>query len=162
MATIAYLTIVGARQGPIKGDVTAAGRAGTIAATALASEVNAPFDVASGAVTGRRQHRPITITTLVDQATPKLYAALVANETLTDVTIAFWRSASAGAADKQYFTIKLTNAHIAGIRLAAPEPGGPPAATDGFVEVQFVYQKISWTWVDGGITAEDNWATQTV
>ena len=155
MATIAYLTIVGARQGPIKGDVTAAGRVGTIAATALSSEINVPFDQASGAVTGRRQHHPMTITKLVDQATPKLYSALTTNETLTDVTIAFWRSASAGTADKQYFTIKLTNAHIVGIRLMGPEAGEP--AVEEITELQLTYQKITWTWVDGGITAQDDW-----
>ena len=25
-------------------------------------------------------------------------------------------------------------------------------------EVQFTYQKIKWTWEDGGVTSEDSWS----
>lgn len=28
--------------------------------------------------------------------------------------------------------------------------------------VSFVYQKITWTWEDGGITSEDDWETPVV
>jgi len=28
--------------------------------------------------------------------------------------------------------------------------------------VSFVYQKIIWTWTDGGITAEDDWESPAV
>jgi type VI secretion system secreted protein Hcp len=118
MARTAYVTITGARQGPIKGEVTATGREGSIPLITLTSQIATPFDQASGAVTGRRQHRPIVITKPLDQATPKLYDALIKNEVLTDVTIKFWRPAAdragAGAgvgAEQQYFTIALTNAH---------------------------------------------------
>jgi type VI secretion system secreted protein Hcp len=26
-----------------------------------------------------------------------------------------------------------------------------------FEEISFTYQKIEWTWTDGGITADDDW-----
>ena len=26
--------------------------------------------------------------------------------------------------------------------------------------ISFTYQKIEWTWVDGGITSTDNWETK--
>ena len=29
-------------------------------------------------------------------------------------------------------------------------------------EVSFAYQKIQWTWVDGGITASDDWESPIV
>jgi len=165
MARTAYVTITGARQGPIKGEVTAKGREGSILLIALASQIAAPFDQASGAVTGRRQHRPIVITKPLDQATPKLYDALIKNEVLTDVTIKFWRPsadrAGAGAgAEQQYFTIALTNAHITEIAfVSADTQDATKAAEVPYEAVQLVYQKISWTWVEGGVVAEDNWIT---
>jgi type VI secretion system secreted protein Hcp len=49
------------------------------------------------------------------------------------------------------YTIKLTNASIASIRLLVDDQGNMTE------EVTFTYQKIEWTWVDGGITAQDDW-----
>ena len=43
-------------------------------------------------------------------------------------------------------TVKLTNASISDRH----EHG----ATE---QISFTYQKITWTWIDGGITAEDDW-----
>ena len=161
MARNAYMTITAAKQGQIKGDVTLKGKEGSIELFALSSDIAAPFDQASGAATGKRQHRPIVITKPIDQATPKLYQALVTNETLNPVTIKFWRPTPgglAGGAEQQYFTIELTNARIADIRLiSADTQDTTKAAQVPYEEVQFVYQKIVWTWVNGGITAEDTW-----
>jgi type VI secretion system secreted protein Hcp len=158
MARAAYLTIVGAKQGAIKGDVTIKGKEGSIALFAFLSQIESPFDQASGLVTGKRQHRPIVIAKPIDQATPKLYRALVTNEALTDVTIEFWRP-DAGGTERQYFTIKLTNATIVGITFTSPDTQDSTKATEvPYEEVRLTYQKIAWTWVDGGITAQDAWA----
>ena len=43
-------------------------------------------------------------------------------------------------------TIKLTNASVSDY-----------VQTDQNVQFSFTYQKITWTWVDGGITASDDW-----
>ena len=42
--------------------------------------------------------------------------------------------------------MKLTNASV-----ADDEQHG------NYETIAFTYQKIEWTWVDGGITAEDDW-----
>jgi type VI secretion system secreted protein Hcp len=163
MSTIAYLTVVAAKQGAIKGDVTdkeAKGREGTIALIGVSSQLNAPFDAATGAAQGKRQHHPITVTKLVDQSTPKLYQALVTNENLTEFTIAFWGKLQDGKEIAQ-FTIKLTDARIVGISLAAHEAQGAAAAAPAPApsqEVQVVYRRITWTWAEGGVTATDDWA----
>jgi type VI secretion system secreted protein Hcp len=60
MSIIAYLTLTGAKQGAIKGGVTAKGREGTIAVAAVSHEITTPVDQATGAATGKRQHDPIT------------------------------------------------------------------------------------------------------
>jgi type VI secretion system secreted protein Hcp len=49
------------------------------------------------------------------------------------------------------YTIKLTDASIAAIRLLVDDKGNMTE------EVTFTYKKIEWTWVDGGITSEDDW-----
>lgn len=156
MSTVAYLTIVGAKQGAIKGDVTIKGKEGTIALIGVSSQLNVPFDAATGAAQGRRQHHPIIITKHLDQATPKLYAALVTNENLTDATIAFWGQSPDGRQVLQ-FTIKLADARIVGIAFAAHEGQGTAPAPAPSQELQLTYRKITWTWTEGNVTATDDW-----
>jgi type VI secretion system secreted protein Hcp len=43
-------------------------------------------------------------------------------------------------------TIELTNASV-----ASRTENGP------YETVSFTYQKITWTWLDGNITAQDDW-----
>jgi len=159
MSIIAYLTLTGAKQGVIKGGVTVKGREGTIAVTAVLHEITTPVDQVTGAATGKRRHEPIAITMMIDQATPKLYQAAVTNETLTTAKIGFWRpSADGSGTETQYFTITLTNALIIDVTLNAHESDDPaPANGFEYEEIKLTYQKIEWTWNDGGITATDSW-----
>ena len=151
MSATAFLTVRGARQGDIKGDVTLVGREGSIALISVAYGVDATYDPSSGQISGKRQHKPISVTKRIDQTSPKLVAALVANETLTSVKIEFWRPGPEVAAP--YFVIALTNAAIVAISLAPAE-----APQRGEYEmVQFTYRKIVWTWTASSQSAEDDW-----
>jgi type VI secretion system secreted protein Hcp len=153
MAIIAYLTLKGAKQGEIKGSVTQKGREGTIALIAVSYGVETPIDSASGEASGKRQHQPVTIVKEVDQTSPQLFQALVANETLT-AKIEFWRPLADGSGTlAPVFTITLANAFMSSIKVASSE--APDA--EELEEVQFVYQKIEVTWVEGGETATDDW-----
>jgi type VI secretion system secreted protein Hcp len=98
--------------------------------TAVSHEIVSPRDPASGLPTGKRQHA----------STPLFLNALVNNETLTSVLIGLLRNGSQAA------TIKLTNASVSNY-----------VQHGGYVTISFTYQKIEWTWVDGGITASDDW-----
>ena len=51
-----------------------------------------------------------------------------------------------------YYTIELLNANIASI-----DEGFPNTEN-----ISFTYQRIIWTWTEGGITAEDDWETPVV
>jgi type VI secretion system secreted protein Hcp len=111
-----------------------------IALTGLSHEIISPRDPASGLPTGKRQHKPIVFTKQLDSTTPLLLNALVTNENLTSVLIGLLRNG------QQVATIKLTNANIADY------------TDNGDTEHwSLTYQKIEWTWVDGGITASDDW-----
>src|SRR5947207_9637941 len=132
----ATMDATGQKQGPIAGG----GKGGKIDVIAVSHQIVSPRDAASGLPTGKRQHKPFTITKELDKSTPLLAQALVTNENLTSVLFTFYRGGNA------YMTVKLTNASISD-RL---EHG----ATE---QISFTYQKITWTWIDGGITAEDDW-----
>ena len=113
--------------------------------TGFTHAIISPRDPASGLPTGKRQHQPITITKELDKTSPLLLKAITTNENLTSVLIGLLRNGQPVA------TIKLTNANISAY------------VTHGTTESwSFTYQKITWTWLDGGITAEDDWEAPVV
>jgi len=131
-------TATGQKQGAITGD----GPNGTMILIGLSHAIVSPRDPASGLPTGKRQHKPFVITKELDKSTPKLLMALVTNENLSTVTFNFTNAKSS----TPYMTVKLTNANISS-----------RVQTGTTEEIQFTYQKIEWTWTDGGITASDDW-----
>jgi type VI secretion system secreted protein Hcp len=153
----AYLRIKAAKQGDIKGSVTQKGREDTIMVIAYNHDILSPIDVASGMASGKTKHGLFTIVKERDKSTPLLYQALLSNENLPEVRLEFW-SPSASGKEIQDYTVKLTNAHIVKINSAMLNNKSPEnmqhKATD---EVSFAYQKIEWTWMDGGITFAGDW-----
>jgi type VI secretion system secreted protein Hcp len=133
-ATTATMDVVGAQHGEFSST--------PIDVTAISHEIVSPRDPATGLPTGKRQHKPITITKEMDKTSPLLLQALFDNENLTSVLIALLRDG------QQVATIKLTNASVA----SYDEHGQTES-------LSFTYQKITWTWTDGGVTAQDDWNT---
>jgi type VI secretion system secreted protein Hcp len=129
-------TATGQRQGAITGD----GPNGSIVLIGVSHEIISPRDPASGLPTGKRQHKPFTVTKELDRSTPLLLEALVTNENLSTVTFTYTKGG------QPFMTVKLTNANVASNK----QVGGAET-------IEFTYQKITWTWLDGGITAEDDW-----
>jgi type VI secretion system secreted protein Hcp len=157
MALNSYLSLKGQKQGDIKGSVTQKGREGKIMVIAVNHEVVSPRDAASGLPTGKRMHKPFVITKEIDKSSPLLYNVLVNNENIADWELQFWRPSATGA-EQQHYTIKLTNANIASINFRMPNNKHPELMKFAeYEEIAFTYQKIEWTWVDGGITAMDDW-----
>ena len=157
MALNAYLKLKGQKTGEIKGSVTQKGREGKIMVIAVSHEILSPRDPASGLPTGKRMHKPMVITKELDKATPLLYNVLVNNENVTEWELQFWRPSATGA-EQQHFTIKLTNANIASVSLRLPNNKHPDLMKfETYEEIAFTYQKIEWTWTEGGITAMDDW-----
>jgi len=157
MALNAYLKMKGQKSGAVKGSVTQKGRADMIMVVAYSHEIVSPRDAASGLPTGKRMHKPITITKEIDKSSPILYNIMVTNENITEFELDFWRPSAQGS-EVHFYTIKLTNANICQMHeymLDNKVPENmkfPPMET-----VSFTYQKIEWTWVDGGITSNDDW-----
>jgi type VI secretion system secreted protein Hcp len=161
MALNAYLKLKGQKQGIIKGSVTQKGREGKIMVIAVSHEITSPRDAASGLPTGKRMHKPFVITKELDKSSPPLYTALCTNENITEFELQFWtpQTGALGGAgtEKQHYTVKLTNASIVDIRFSMLNNKNPELMRYAeYEEVAFAYQKIEWTWVDGGITSSDN------
>ena len=95
----------------------------------------------------------------VDRASPLLNVVLTTNETISDARLDFWTPTPTGA-ERQHYTVRLTNANISGIVLKMPNNRSaklmkiPP-----YEEVSLTYQKIEWTWNEGGLSAADDWET---
>jgi type VI secretion system secreted protein Hcp len=147
----AYLKMKGQKQGQIKGSVSKSGREGAIEVLSVSHEIVSPRDAASGLPTGKRQHKPFVIQKAIDKSTPMLALAWSSNETLQTWELDFYQPGAKGV-ETPVYSIKLTNANIASIRLITDANGNLKE------EIMFTYQKIEWTWKDGSnITAMDDW-----
>lgn len=162
MALNSYLKLKGQQQGDIKGSVTQKGREGTIMVIGFHHEVVSPRDNSTGLATGKRIHTPFIITKEIDKSTPLLYSALVNNENLTNWELQCFVLKGAGVEVNNY-TVNLTNARIVDINTNMLNNKMSENAQLPLMEqVSFVYQKIKWTWTEGGITSEDDWVAPVV
>jgi type VI secretion system secreted protein Hcp len=162
MALNAFLRLKGQRQGDIKGSVTQKGREGKIMVIAAEHEVLSPRDASSGLATGKRMHKPFVITKELDRSSPLLYQMLVTNESIVEWELQFWAPAlsavSSVGTEIQRYTVTLGNASIADIKFHMLNNKNPELQRySEYEEVSFTYQKIQWTWTDGGITTQDEW-----
>lgn len=168
MALNAYLRLKGQKQGEIKGSVTQKGREGSIMVIAVDHSIMSPRDPASGLPTGKRMHKQFVVTKEIDKSSPLLYSMLVNNENIPTWELQHWTpqvggAVGGGGTEKQHYTVKLTNANVASIDSQMLNNKNPELMRYAECErVAFTYQKISWTWTDGGITAEDDWETPIV
>ena len=157
MALNAYLYLEGDTQGQIKGSVTQAGREDMIMVIGFDHTVVSPRDAASGLATGHRQHQPVVITKEIDAASPDLWRAMVHNENLSTFRLEFYRPSSSGM-ENHFYSIELFNAQISTIKTEMLNNKYPENMTHLEREkVAFVYERISWIFMDGGDLAEDSW-----
>jgi type VI secretion system secreted protein Hcp len=135
-AVNAYMTIENTAQGKMKGDPSRATSAERIRLISVAREAG------SGMATGKRMHKPFTITKEVDASSPMLKQALAKGNVLGDVVIVF-EGAGAGAQK-----IVLKDAIITGIQMVGKSE-----------QISLDYQTIEVTYMNGNKTASDDWET---
>lgn len=154
MAVVAIQTQT---QGVITGDDTIGGQPDLIEIYGWSHEVVSPRDAASGLPTGKRQHKPFTLTKEIDKSSTLLMNVLINNESCPSALFQLFAEDPRNPGSLAgYWQVELTNARVADIRHDTVGVGanGIPLVRE---HVSFVYQRITWTWVDGGITAEDDW-----
>jgi type VI secretion system secreted protein Hcp len=115
-----------------------------IQVTGFSHEIVSPRDAASGLATGKRIHKPITISKTIDASTPLLLNALADNENLSKLKLTLQMGGNAVE------TVELLNASVSDYQ------------AQGANETwSFTYQKITWTWLATGTTASDDWEAPT-
>jgi type VI secretion system secreted protein Hcp len=114
---------------------------------ALTHEIISPRDPASGLPTGKRQHKPFTLTKPVDKSSPLLFEGLVKGEPFQLEVTTLRRT---GARWTPVVTVRLDNAFVAAIN--------PRSAVDRPTEeISFYYGKITYSYAETGTTVEDVW-----
>jgi type VI secretion system secreted protein Hcp len=146
----------------IEGESTIASmdREGTIECVSFFSELTTPRETATGSLTGRRQHAPLTIVKRIDKTTPLLFKALAMNEPITSGIFRFYRPSSSGSGqEEQYYTVLIENGYVASVRQEQSNILYAESAALPMMErVSFIFQDITWTYEDGGATHKDSWA----
>ena len=156
MALPAYLKIVATTQGLVRGSVTQKGREDKILVLSSSHEIVSPRNPLSGRPTGKRMHKPFIIRKEVDRSSPILFQILCTNENIAEWVLQLYRPDRTGI-ERQHYTISLTNATISAIQFRKPDIRKSDPRLVEFEEVWFTYQKIEWLWVEGNITADDDW-----
>jgi type VI secretion system secreted protein Hcp len=160
-----YAILKGAKSGQIKGSIKTKGHEDAMGVIAVQHSIVSPRDAASGLPTGKRMHRPFVFWKELDKASPLLLNMLVTNETITQAKFEFYapKPAATGTAagsgnEFNNYTVELVNASISSYLFRQPNVRDPnQGKLADYEKVGLVYQKITWTWMDGGITASDDW-----
>ena len=156
------LFLTGKDQGDIRGDSTqtSLGREYSIECIAFTDMYYAEPDPKNGITGTVRDHFPISVLKRLDRATPKLYRAWRNHEPL-EAEFRFFRPNPIGdGTTEQFYTIRLHNAYIAGLRQEVPNCLDPATGTYPPVErISFTYVAIQLVWTPTGDTMDDEWTT---
>jgi type VI secretion system secreted protein Hcp len=152
MAYEFYMQIEGSKQGKFKGDGIRQKHKDEISGLSFHYEVGSPRDLATGQASGKRQHKPITVTTEWGAFSPQLFQALTTNEVLKKVNISFMKTNEKGE-EVVYSTIKLTDASVSNAKfyggIADAEGGSSAKHTAGgtgheLTDWSFNFRKIEF------------------
>ncbi|MEO8193524.1 MAG: type VI secretion system tube protein TssD [Gemmatimonadales bacterium] len=133
-------------------------RENTIEVLSLTQPLRRSFDRGSGRATARRYYEPLRFTKRIDRSSPLLRQFLIQNRNLRGKFMWF-RPITNGSGDTEmFFTIEFTQGAIVGVETWLRDTLDPSSANlPPIEEVQLVFDTITWTFVDGGVTHTDTW-----
>jgi type VI secretion system secreted protein Hcp len=117
MAVDMFMKIKGTKSGNIKGEScdTDPDLVDSIEVLKWSWGMSAPFDVATGQRSGRRQIQPFTFTKYIDKSSPLLETALTTNEEIVSAILTCRRAGIAGADPVKFLIITFEKAAVARI-----------------------------------------------
>jgi type VI secretion system secreted protein Hcp len=149
MPTPAYMTIKGNTQGLITagaltresvGNGWQLGREDQILVQALSHGIVVP----GGAQSGRRMHKPLIITKVIDKSSPLINNALCSGEVLSTCRVEWYRTSDHGT-QEHFYTMELKDAVIIGAEVLMPHCQDLDKAHLTQLErVHFSCRAISW------------------
>jgi type VI secretion system secreted protein Hcp len=144
----------------VKGDSTQTSleREDTIECVYYEQSATSPREPSTGLAVGRRQYAPLLIRKRIDRSSPLLAKAFIKNEVI-EGTFKFFRPSPAGdGTTEQFYTVHISQGRIVSIRQYVPDTLTPQSATlPPLEEVSLTFRIISWTYTQGGVTADDTW-----
>lgn len=143
----------------IRGDSTqtSLGRENSIECVQFSQGVSVARETSTGLATGRRQYDPIVIVKRIDRSSPLLMKGLAENQPVSAVFKFFRPNPAGDGTTEQFYTIEIKDGRLTAVKdyvLDTLDPalvGRPPLE-----EVSFVFNRISWTYTNGGVTFEDS------
>lgn len=134
------------------------GRKDSIEIVSYDQGVKTAREAGTGMMTGRRQYDPLKITTRIGKHSPLIMKALTQNERI-DAVFKFFRPNPTGdGTTEQFFTVEIKNGNVASVRDEVLNTLDPELVhRPPLQEITFVFQDISWTYSNGGITHTDTW-----
>ncbi len=137
---------------------TSMGRENSIECLYFESEIITAREKGSGMATGRRQYQPVLIRKRIDKSSPLLAKSMSRNEVI-EGTFKFYRPNPTGdGTTEQFYTIEIHEGRINSIKSFNPDTIVPASSTmPPMEEITFVFDRIIWTFEDGGVMHEDSW-----
>jgi type VI secretion system secreted protein Hcp len=129
--------------GDIKGEATDSKHKDEIELLGWTHEVLSPRDAASGLPTGKRQHKPISVTIELSPATAETLIGLLKATQPMEATLTTTKKTRAGSQD--YLIIKLEDVLVSSYRLET-EVNGPTS-----IVLQLSYSKMEGKFNDGKV-----------
>lgn len=121
-------------------------------------KLSTPYDPATGAALGAKQHSPLVVVKQIDNATPGFHHAWAIGQNLPVVTLDFYRIDPVVQTEVKYYVITLRNARIVSMETFMPMSFLPENESFRHMEkVSFVYQEIEWNWLPDSIIEFDAW-----
>jgi type VI secretion system secreted protein Hcp len=141
----AYLKLTGQKQGAIKGNTAD----GTIPVFAFFSPAIAQTELDSGKMTqGHRKWSSVLFHISDPQALAKLKTSIAQKEPV-QIDLVVNQVGANGKISAKY-TVHFSNAIFQSMKNVV-------VSNMPQTEIAFIFTKITWTWVQGGITAMDDW-----
>jgi len=161
MASPAYLWITDHQGNAVKSHCSVKGREHAIEVFGFDHEMFIPNDQHTGVLTGTRQHGPVRVLKSFCPASPILSKACASGETLKELKFSWYRIKEDGR-EEEYFRHILTQVKVVSVKpkLHNIKISDNDRRTHE-EEIAFRYQKIRWEYLEGNITAEDEWNIRT-
>jgi type VI secretion system secreted protein Hcp len=158
MAIPAYLWLKDDGGTAIRGSVDVAGREGSIEILGLNHGVMLPTDNGTGKPTATREHAPFSFDKEIDASTPCLYRAVTSGQKLQSAEVKYYRIDDAGQ-EVEYFSTLMEGVTVISAGPVMYDIHSAYGEKRHHLNlVEFIYEKITWRYVDGNIIHSDSWS----
>lgn len=133
-----YLSVQTKRAGKLKGESTALDHKEEIVVQSWSWGLAASSALGSAQATGRRSYKNLSVAKRIDSATTSLMSVLATNDEVKEAKLSMRK---AGEGQRDFFTIKLSNARVSSLDLECGENGDAiERITFSFTKVQVDYE----------------------